>query len=94
MTSRVSTRTSCSALAATSGADVGTAGAAGAGFSALAAAGGAASDPGTGAPGVVADAFGPAVVPAGFGTGLTKTACQTYSTRNARKMARRTRLSI
>ena len=30
----------------------------------------------------------------GFGTGFTNSACQTYSTRNARKMARRTRRSI
>jgi hypothetical protein len=29
-----------------------------------------------------------------LGTGFTNTACQTYSTRNAKKMARRTRLSI
>jgi hypothetical protein len=30
----------------------------------------------------------------GFGTGFTKSACHVYSTRKARKMARRTRRSI
>jgi hypothetical protein len=30
----------------------------------------------------------------GFGTGFTNSACQVYSTMNARKMARRTRRSI
>src|SRR5262245_20824287 len=38
---------------------------------------------------VVADAC-----PPGFGTGLTKSACHTYTTRKARKIARRTRRSI
>ena len=60
------------------------------------------------APGVLAWGVGEAVdVPAtglpvaagalpalpGFGTGLTNSACQTYRTRNARKIARRTRRS-
>src|SRR4029434_9353489 len=46
--------------------------------------------PATGLP-VAAGAL-PAVP--GFGTGLTNSACQTYRTRNARKIARRTRRSI
>jgi hypothetical protein len=46
-------------------------------------------------PGVATPADGiVAFVLAGFGTGFTKSACQAYNTRKARKMARRTRRSI
>ena len=42
----------------------------------------------------LADVVAGAVPEIGFGTGFTKSACHVYSTRNARKMARRTRRSI
>src|SRR5690348_3516588 len=91
MTSRVSTRTSRSPGSPTRVFADGAAGRA-LGF-----------DSGDGTAGDAGDAGGPAGVPAtdagaeapiGFGTGFTNSACQTYRTRNARKMERRTRRSI
>src|SRR2546428_922447 len=95
MTSRVSTRTSRSALSERSGDAAGTvvSGVSGAfeGVDGV----GVASDVGdavvgVGAPGVAAPAddagtFWPVT---GFGTGFTKSACQMYSTRKARPIAR------
>src|SRR2546422_244955 len=96
MTSRVSTRTSRSELSATSGAALG---APGLGFGTSLRD---ASSPGCSAlpraapaPGLVVELVPAGLLPGrGLGTGFTNTACHTYSTRNARKMARRTRLSI
>src|SRR5712691_115164 len=98
MTSRVSTRTSRSELSATSGAALAALGLglrislrdeSSPGCSAL---------PRAPAPVLavlVAEPVPAGLLPGrGLGTGFTNTACQTYSTRKARKMARRTRLSI
>src|SRR6266508_1534043 len=95
ITSRVSTRTSCSVGPLTTGTAAGgpTGGgevAAGAGEAAPVTGEGAAVEPRPGAE----EADEDVEVTAGFGTGLTNSACHAYRTINARKIARRTRRSI
>src|SRR3954454_23653530 len=91
MTSRVSTRTSRSAVSETSAA---ASGAAGFASSAGVAAGNAVPPAGAALPANAGD--DDAEVSAGrpFSTGFTNRACHAYRTINARKMARRTRRSI
>src|SRR5438128_4468963 len=97
ITSCVSTRTSRSAASETSG-DAAGAVASGPDGAFEGVDGGGASDvgdavAGVAAPGVAAPAedAGTFWLVAGFGTGFTKSACQMYSTRKARPIARRTR---
>src|SRR3954469_21994870 len=92
MMSRVSTRTSRSDVSATSAGARATDGFAAAdGWSAAAGEAEALPTASTGA--VTGEGVAPAPA-AGLGTGFTTSACHVYRTRNARKMARRTRRSI
>src|SRR3954465_15190363 len=91
MTSRVSIRTSRSAVSDTSAA---ASGAAGLASSAGVAAGDAVPPAGAPLPANAGDDDGEVSTGRPFGTGFTNRACQAYRTINARKMARRTRRSI